>query len=80
MSEERTIRARVSIPRILGVTLIALSVGLNALLFLAFSGPAMTKVIPTDILFTPYPYVGLIFIGLGVLLIRSEPRSNNPPR
>jgi hypothetical protein len=80
MSDERTTRESVSIPRIVGVLFIALSVGLNALLFLAFDGPAMTKVTPADMLFTPYPYFGLLVGGIGVLLILSEMRSNIPPR
>jgi|HubBroStandDraft_6_1064221.scaffolds.fasta_scaffold4261804_1 hypothetical protein len=71
MSEERTTRSRVSIPRALGITLIAISVSLNALLFLAFD-PAIRKVAFTDVFFSPCPYIGLVFIVLGVLLIRSD--------
>jgi hypothetical protein len=66
-----------SIQRFVGVILILLSVVFSALLFGLFSGgPAMTK--SPDYFETPYPYVGLAVIFLGLVLIWMHPRDNNP--
>ncbi|HEX4073715.1 MAG TPA: hypothetical protein VHX68_21225, partial [Planctomycetaceae bacterium] len=55
--------------RVWGGVLILLSVLLNASLMWIVAGPGMSKVVPTDILFTPFPYIGLLVIGFGLVLI-----------
>ena len=69
MSDGHTTSARVSSRRVLGAVLILLSVLLNASLMWIAAGLGMTKVVPTDIVFTPYPYIGLLVIGFGLVLI-----------
>jgi hypothetical protein len=69
MSDGHTTSARVSSRRVLGGVLILLSILLNATLMWIAVGLGRTKVAPTDILFTPYPYIGLLVIKFGFVLI-----------
>jgi hypothetical protein len=69
MGEPGKTSARMSSRRINGAVIVLLGALWIALPFWFFAGPGMTKVIPTDFIFSPWPFIGLLVIsfGLGVL-------------
>jgi hypothetical protein len=76
MSEERNTPGKTSIWRIAraatGGASVLFGVFWIALPFWVFGGPALHKWAPTETLLTPYPYFGLPFICLGLILIRES--------
>ena len=74
MSDERKTSGRMSIRRIayagIGAAMLLFGAILIALPFLVFEGPGMTKESPAELFLTPVPYIGLVPIGYGLLLIR----------
>ena len=73
MGDERTERPRVSIRRVVGAAIVTLGVLWIVSPFLIIAGPGMHKWAgPVDILISPFPYVGLLVIGFGLVLIRES--------
>jgi len=75
MSEAHKTSARMSIWRIVGAATGAAIVLFGALWialpFLIFEGPGMTKwPTPAGWFLTPAPYIGLVVVGFGLLLVR----------
>jgi len=52
-----------------GATLVLFGVLWIAIPFLVFGGPAMTKWDPAEFFLTPFPYFGLPFLLVGLLMI-----------
>jgi hypothetical protein len=73
MSDERKASARTSIRRIAyaatGAAMVLFGALWIALPFLIFQGAAMTKQSPAELYLTLVPYIGLVPIGYGLLLI-----------
>jgi hypothetical protein len=66
MREARKTSARMSIRRINGAVIVLLGALWIALPFWFFAGSGMTKVIPTDFIFSPWPLIGLLLISFGL--------------
>jgi hypothetical protein len=76
MSKESRTSAKVSIGRIVFATIGAVIVLLSALWIVlplaVFSDPTLTKweTTPADWFLSPWPYVGLLYMGVGLVFIR----------
>ena len=54
----------------IGATMLLFGAVVIAFPFWMFEGAGMTKESPAELLLTPVPYIGLLPIGYGLLLIR----------